>query len=82
MLGELAALVATFGVLLFIAMIWEMVWKGIALWYAAKDDHKVWYVCLLIFNTLGILPIVYLLIHRQKDVNKVYKQITAKKKRR
>jgi hypothetical protein len=40
--------------------IWEAVWKGIALWRAARNSHLAWYVCILIFNTAGILPIVYI----------------------
>ena len=42
-------------------MIWEAVWKAIALWKSARRNQVVWYVCILIFNTLGILPIVYLI---------------------
>ena len=40
--------------------LWSAVWKGFALWRAARDDSKVWFVLLLILNTLGILDIVYL----------------------
>jgi len=40
--------------------IWVLVWKGIALWRAAKNDSKPWYVALLVFNTLGILEIIYI----------------------
>lgn len=46
---------------LVIFFLWELVWRGIALWYAARYNQKGWYVCVLIFNTVGILPIVYLL---------------------
>lgn len=42
------------------ALIWEMVWKGIALWRAGRNEHLAWFICLLIFNTLGILPIIYI----------------------
>lgn len=56
-------------VIIFIT-IWEVVWKGIALWYSARRKQKAWFVILLIFNTIGILPIVYLLIHRNKKVKK------------
>jgi len=82
MLEGLVAIIAVLGTLVFIALIWELIWKGIALWYSARDGHKIWYLCILVFNTLGILPIVYLLIHRNKDVNKMYKRIISHKKRR
>jgi hypothetical protein len=41
-------------------LVWMIVWKGLALWYAARRDQKVWYVILLIVNTLGILKIIYI----------------------
>lgn len=43
---------------------WDMIWKGFALWRAAHDDSKVWFVVLLIVNSVGILPIVYLLLNK------------------
>ncbi len=49
---------------LIIISLWELVWKGFALWYSARDKQTVWFVCILIFNTVGILPIIYLLIHK------------------
>jgi methionyl-tRNA synthetase len=39
---------------------WALAWKGFALWYAARRGQKVWYVVLLLVNTLGILEIVYI----------------------
>ena len=39
---------------------WLVVWKGLALWYAARRGQKAWYVILLIVNTLGILEIIYI----------------------
>ncbi len=41
-------------------VIWDAVWKGIALWRAGRNGHVTWFVCLFIFNTLGILPILYI----------------------
>ena len=41
-------------------VIWEAVWKGIALWRAGRNDHVAWFICIFIFNTLGILPIIYI----------------------
>jgi hypothetical protein len=46
---------------LFLIIIWVTIWKGIALWHAAQSKHKGWFVAILILNTLGILPIIYLL---------------------
>lgn len=40
--------------------IWSLVWKGLALWKAARNDERYWYVALLLINTAGILEILYL----------------------
>jgi len=49
-----------------ILAIGDMILKGFALWKAAKNNHSAWFVCLFIFNTAGILPIIYLLLNRTK----------------
>ena len=49
-----------FGLIIPLLVIWEMAWKGIALWRAGRNAHLAWFICLFIFNTLGILPIIYI----------------------
>jgi methionyl-tRNA synthetase len=66
--------------LLVIALIWSIIWKGIALWQSARGSQKIWFVVLLITNTLGILEILYLLFW-QKEKREV-KKAKAKRKRR
>ena len=46
--------------------LWEGVWKAIALWKAAKNEQLSWYICILIFNTIGILPILYIKFFQRK----------------
>ena len=41
--------------LIVLGAVWSSVWKGIALWRAARNNHLGWYIALLIVNTLGIL---------------------------
>jgi hypothetical protein len=41
---------------------WSYVWKGIALWKAARRDQVGWYIVLLIINTAGILEIIYVFV--------------------
>ncbi len=55
-------------ILLIILSIWEGVWKGIALWKAAKNNQLTWFVCIFIFNTIGILPIIYLKFFQRKQI--------------
>ncbi len=43
--------------------------KGTALYKAAQLKDKVWFWVLLIFNTAGILPLIYLYMKRKKKIN-------------
>ena len=43
-----------------VLVVWSLIWKGIALWKAARNSDKAWYIIMLIVNTLGILEIVYI----------------------
>lgn len=56
-------------VLLFILMVWTLIWKGWALWQAARQGSKVWFVVLLIVNTVGILDILYIFVFARKKGN-------------
>lgn len=47
-------------VLITVAIVWELVWKGIALWRAGRNNDLTWFIFIFIFNTLGILPIIYI----------------------
>ena len=47
---------------IWLALIWIIPWKGIALWRAAKLDHKWWFIALLVVNTLAVLEILYIFI--------------------
>lgn len=50
-----------------IVMIWSVVWKALALWRAVKNDSKVWFILLLLVNTIGIFDILYILIFGKKS---------------
>jgi hypothetical protein len=47
--------------LLVLIVIFDVVLKAIGMWKAARRTQIAWFVCLLIFNTAGILPIIYFL---------------------
>jgi hypothetical protein len=57
----------TWTVLLLSLIIWEFIWKGMALWRASRNNQPTWFVILLIINSIGILPIIYLLTHPTAD---------------
>jgi len=46
---------------IFVLLAWSVIWKGIALWHAARRGEKVWFGVLMVVNTVGILEIIYLL---------------------
>ena len=41
-------------------LLWSLIWKGLALWHAARRGEKYWFMGLLVVNTVGILEICYL----------------------
>jgi hypothetical protein len=51
-------------------ILWELIWKGLALYRAGKKQQPIWFVLLLIINSVGILPIIYLIISRDKAKSK------------
>lgn len=57
--------------ILIVLLLVDITLKGFALWRAAKNNQKYWFVALLIVNSVGILPAVYLLlISPSKEKNK------------
>lgn len=49
-----------FLIIIFVIAIWSLIWKGFALWRAGRKNDLVWFIILLIINSLGILEILYL----------------------
>jgi methionyl-tRNA synthetase len=55
-----------FGVL----ALWSLIWKGMALWRAGRNNQPAWFVVMLVLNTAGILEICYLLFFQPKSSNR------------
>jgi hypothetical protein len=51
--------------LILILALWELFWKGIALWKAARESQKYWFIAIIILNTAGILPILYIFLFKK-----------------
>ncbi|MFA5047465.1 MAG: DUF5652 family protein [Patescibacteria group bacterium] len=51
-----------FAVIMVVLAIWTIPWKGVALWKAARQGSKAWFIVLLIINTVSILDILYIFI--------------------
>lgn len=50
---------------LIVLALWESVWKVIAMWKSARNNHLAWFICIALINTVGILPIIYIIKHRK-----------------
>lgn len=44
---------------------WELIWKGLALWQAARREDKYWFAAILFINSAGLLPILYLILRNR-----------------
>lgn len=49
-----------FSPIVWVIIIWSVIWKGWALWRAARNNHLTWYVVLLVVNLVGLLEIIYI----------------------
>lgn len=54
-------------VLVLLVAAWEIGWRIPSVWRAAQRGHKVWFVFLLLVNSLGVLPIIYFLTAGKKS---------------
>jgi len=68
MVGEafVGGWIANLGMWLLPVAIWSVIWKGLALWKAAQRGSKIWFVALLVVNTVGVLEILYLYVFTKK----------------
>jgi len=48
------------------SIFWVLPWKGVALWKAAKNSHKKWFISILLLNTLSILEILYIFVFAKR----------------
>lgn len=69
-MADLGMLGTGFWVFIAIVAIWEVIWKGFGLWHSARNKQKAWFILILILNTAGILPIIYLLTHKKSKKQK------------
>ncbi|MEK7572417.1 MAG: DUF5652 family protein [Patescibacteria group bacterium] len=70
-------------IILLILVLWTLPWKIYALWLAVKNNHKGWFVALVILNTFGIVEIIYIFAVAKKkwaDVKKTLLNFLSPKK--
>ena len=72
-----------FLLLIVLLSIWELVWKGFGLWHSAQNKQKGWYIALLLLiNTAGLLPIIYLIWFKPKQKKEMPLKSATKSVRR
>lgn len=57
---------ASFQILVILAILWTLPWKAVALWKSARANDKIWFILLLVINTLAILEILYIFIFSKR----------------
>ncbi|MCL5257822.1 MAG: DUF5652 family protein [Patescibacteria group bacterium] len=53
-------------ILVVFLIVWTLAWKGWALWRAGRRNDLIWFIVILILNTIGILEILYIFIFSQR----------------
>ena len=48
----------------------DLILRGLALWKSAKANRQYWFVGLLLINSMGILPAIYLYFIDRKTAKK------------
>tara|TARA_Y100000310_G_scaffold317792_1_gene371066 strand:+ start:1732 stop:1995 length:264 start_codon:yes stop_codon:yes gene_type:complete len=66
--------------LLLILVAWSLTWKLLALWKSARKGSIVWFIVLAVFNTVGVLPILYIFVFSHMKPAPIVKNKSAKKK--
>lgn len=61
-----------------VLLVWSLIWKGLALWKAARLSSKWWFIILLVINTLGILEIIYIFFVARKYTVETEPQVEVK----
>ena len=56
--------------IIWLILLWTLPWKGVALWKAARNEHKWWFIALLVLNTMAILEIIYIFFFSEKKGHK------------
>lgn len=53
-------------IIIVLVVVWTLPWKAAALWKSARNGDKIWFVALLVLNSLAILEIIYIFIFSKR----------------
>lgn len=48
------------GIILIVVLVWSLYWKGRSMWLSAKHGDRIWFIILLLVNSMGILDMIYI----------------------
>jgi small basic protein len=65
-LQDMTTMLSVWLVIMVLAIV-DAVLKAFALWRSARKNQTGWFICLFVFNTVGILPLIYLLLNRKNN---------------
>ncbi len=65
-----------FNLIVLLVVIWSVLWKCYSVWTAVKRGEKWWFVALLLFNTAGILDMIYIFGVAKKKWSDIEKLIS------
>jgi hypothetical protein len=68
-------------ILLAVITIWDLAWRCVAVWKSTKENKPVWSIVFVLFQTIGILPILYIFVFSKMKSQDVPVQI-AKPRRK
>jgi len=67
---------------LVVILVWSLTWKLIALWKSARKGELIWFIVLALFNTVGVLEILYIFVFSKLKMNSKPVAKTKKKSRK
>lgn len=59
----------------------DLILRAVSLWRAARANQTAWFIALLVFNTMSILPIIYLCFFAENPLYKNWQKQTAPTKK-
>ncbi|MDQ5971716.1 MAG: hypothetical protein QG566_662 [Patescibacteria group bacterium] len=67
-----------FGIMVVFIVMWVLLWKGYAVWTAAQNKDKRWFIVLLVVNTFSILDIIYIFAVAKKTGSDIKQLMKSK----